>query len=88
MFYKNTSCSVKTFYGVTFEPGQINEVADYINDRFMVPVDKPAEKSKIEVQQKPSPAKSKKDAVPVDALEPTKEESSTDDINKETKKTK
>lgn len=37
MFYKNVSHSVKTFYGVTFKPGDIKSVDSYINDRFMIP---------------------------------------------------
>jgi hypothetical protein len=36
--YKNISCSVKTFYGVTFMPNDVKEVSGYINDRGMVRV--------------------------------------------------
>ena len=31
MFYKNNSVVTKTFYGVTFKPGEIKEVPGYIN---------------------------------------------------------
>lgn len=31
MYYKNTSVTVKTFYNVTFKPGEIKEVSGYIN---------------------------------------------------------
>ncbi len=36
--YKNISCSVKTFYGVTFEPNDVKEVPGYINDKGMTRV--------------------------------------------------
>ena len=51
MFYKNTSYSVKTFHGVTFQPGETKEVNEYINDLFVILVDEP----RIDKQQKPSP---------------------------------
>ena len=31
MIYKNLSRATKTFYGVTFKPGEIHEVPGYIN---------------------------------------------------------
>lgn len=70
MFYKNTSYSVKTFYGVTFEPGQTQEVDNYINDKFMILVDGPVDSKVIheEVQQKPSPVKPKKDVKKVEEV--------------------
>ena len=54
MFYKNTSYFVKTFYGVTFKPGETKEVADYINHPFMVRVDGPAIQITDKPQKKPS----------------------------------
>lgn len=57
MFYKNISTSVKTFHGVTFKPGEIKEVSDYINHRFMILSDKPTSSN---MQQKPSSEKPKK----------------------------
>lgn len=33
MFYKNISTVKKTFYGVTFKPGDIKDVPGYINDK-------------------------------------------------------
>ena len=36
MLYRNISYSVKTFYGVTFEPGQVKEVPGYINNKDMI----------------------------------------------------
>lgn len=66
MFYKNCSCIAKTFYGVTFEPGNIREVRGIINDKMMVLVDGPAAKITKSTQQKPSPEKPKEEsAVPV-----------------------
>ena len=62
MFYKNTYSAEKTFYGITFKPGEIKECKNYINDKWLVRLDNyiaPKDKS---VQQKPSPDKSKKEA--------------------------
>ncbi len=44
MFYKNLSYSDKTFYGVTFKPGEVAEVPGYINDKQMIVVPKPSKK--------------------------------------------
>ena len=33
MFYKNNSFVTKTFYGVTFQPGEVKEVPGYINNK-------------------------------------------------------
>ena len=66
MFYKNISTSVKTFHGVTFKPGEIKEVSEYINHRFMVLTDAPASKENT-TQQKPSSEKPKKDVKADDA---------------------
>ena len=33
MFYKNNSFVAKTFYGVTFQPGEIKDVPGYVNDK-------------------------------------------------------
>lgn len=68
MYYKNVSYSEKTFYGVTFRPGETKEVDQYINNKFMVLVDKVENTEKeekespqqINKQQKPSSEKSKK----------------------------
>lgn len=68
MYYKNVSYSEKTFYGVTFQPGETKEVDQYINNKFMVLVDKVENTEKeekespqqINKQQKPSSEKSKK----------------------------
>ena len=60
MFYKNISCSVKTFYGVEFKPGQIQEVPGYINSSGMIVVDGPAAESVK--QSKPSSEKTKKNS--------------------------
>ena len=36
MLYTNISCSVKTFYGVEFKPGETKEVPGYINHPRMI----------------------------------------------------
>ena len=58
--YKNTSLSVKTFYGVTFKPGEVNDVPGFINDPSMIRVkEKPkASPSKSASVKAPEPAKS------------------------------
>ena len=65
MFYKNISYSTKTFYGVTFKPGEIKEVAGDVNSPWMIEVEAPkAPVTPTEVQkpqQKPSPDKPKKE---------------------------
>lgn len=63
-YYKNISLSVKTFHGVTFKPGEVKEVKDFINDDHMIVVEpKPSEskppKSVPQVADNP-PAKSNK----------------------------
>lgn len=44
MYYKNLSNTVKTFYGVTFEPNEIKEVPGYINHPKFLITDKPIHK--------------------------------------------
>lgn len=65
MFYKNISCSAKTFHGVTFQPGEIKEVSNYINDKFMIIADKPTKLS-TRIQQKPSSDKQEKNVPKVE----------------------
>lgn len=55
MFYKNTSYIAKTFYGVTFKPGETKEVTGNVNNRWMIKVDTP----QVKIQQKPSSEKPK-----------------------------
>jgi len=52
MFYKNTGGNTKTYYGVTFLPGQTKEVMGNINDRSFIRVPAP-------LQPKPSKKPSK-----------------------------
>ena len=79
MFYKNCSCTAKTFYGVTFEPGQVKQVDGIINDRWVVPADDSATVECLKPQQKPSSEQLKEEAPtpePTSAkLEEPKEES-------------
>lgn len=72
MFYKNCSYTAKTFYGVTFEPGETKEVDGIINNRWMVPANDSATKATKSTQQKPS-SEPPKDENP--ALESTPAES-------------
>jgi len=52
--YKNTSLTVKTFYGVEFKPGDVHEVSGYINDPAMIRVSaKPKIASKVVKAESP-----------------------------------
>ena len=64
MFYKNTSYTAKTFYGVTFKPGEVKEVKGVINNKFMVIVDAPEPKpiKKETTQKEPSSETPKEDS--------------------------
>ena len=57
MFYKNISIATKTFYGVTFKPGDIKDVPGYINDKGFERCDPP--KAAPKSAAKPSAAASK-----------------------------
>lgn len=61
MFYKNTSYSAKTFYGVTFGPGEIKEVEGIINNRWMIPANDP-DTTVTKVQKEPSSGRPKKES--------------------------
>lgn len=66
MFYKNYSYTAKTFYGVTFQPGETKKVDGIINDRWVVPVDDSATKATKITQQKPSPEQPKEVPAPAE----------------------
>ena len=59
MYYKNIGNFPKTFHGTTFQPGDVKESRDYINDMFMILVDKPKEQSQPKATA-PKPAKEAK----------------------------
>lgn len=59
--YLNTSVTTKTFWGVTFKPGEAKEVKGYINDPAFVrlptmPVEPPKASDKPEVAEKTTTA--------------------------------
>lgn len=61
IFYKNTSLTVKTFYGITFNPGEIHGVSGYINHADMIRVPEPKEPPKATAAtKKSSPVSSSK----------------------------
>lgn len=74
MFYKNCSCTAKTFYGVTFEPGQVKQVDGIINDRWVVPADDSATVATKTTQQKPSPEQPKEEPPVPEPVPPKPEE--------------
>lgn len=39
MKFKNISYSKRTYYGITFNPGEVKDVPGYINDNHFVRVD-------------------------------------------------
>ena len=77
--YKNLSLTTKTFYGVTFKPGEEHDVPGYINVSKFIRVDTK------EVSKKHASAAStiKKDEKKLDNKKlDVKSESKIDDINK------
>ena len=89
LLYKNTSNAVKTFHGVTFQPGDIKEVSGYINDIHFIRVnsipqeppksvdsaDKPAQKSaKSSTKQEKKPAKVEDKPEPAENINTTVEQ--------------
>ena len=63
MFYKNVSYTEKTFYGVTFKPGEIKNVPKYINNKWLIRLDDYAASKDSLSQQKPSSDKNKKESI-------------------------
>ena len=84
MLYKNISHSVKTFYGVTFQPGETKEVPGYINNNTMIVVD--ASKLKANVKQSiPSPKKQEKSSEKTSVTPEVKPEEKSDDKDSNSK---
>lgn len=52
MFYQNNSKATKTFYGVTFKPGERKAVPGYINDKDFERCCKPVSKEPPKTQSK------------------------------------
>lgn len=50
--YKNLSTSKKTFYDVTFKPGEVHEVPGFINDLYFIQTNEPLteEPTKVVIQ--------------------------------------
>lgn len=61
MFYKNTSYTEKTFYGVKFKPGETKEVDGIISNRWMIPCSDSATDTPKVMQQKPSSEEASKE---------------------------
>ena len=71
MFYKNVSMSVKTFHGVTFQPGETKEVDKTISNKWMILTEN---KPKVTTsQQKLSSEKLKKDTPKKEDTKPTEQ---------------
>ena len=51
MKYKNISNSARTFYGVSFKPGEVKDVKGYINVADFIAVDQMAKGNKVESKQ-------------------------------------
>lgn len=75
MIYKNISYTTKTFYGVTFKPGETKQVDGIINDAKMIRVDSlpkepPASSNKtkpVASKQNASASKTQAESVSEDA---------------------
>lgn len=70
LVYQNASVATKTFYGVTFHPGDIKEVPGYINDDKFIRV--PAKKGESKTQYKPAEQKNKETKKPSDVTSDSK----------------
>lgn len=57
MKYQNLSYSTKTFYGVTFKPGEVKDVPGPINHTYFVPVLQSSEKSEVQPVMNQEPPK-------------------------------
>lgn len=58
IYYKNTSSRSLTFYNVTFGPGDIKPVPDYINRSCMIRCDEPKQTSPKAAAEKHASTKS------------------------------
>lgn len=63
IYYKNTSSRSLTFYNVTFGPGEIKPVPDYINRSCMIRCDEPKQNPSKAAAEKHASARS---STPVD----------------------
>lgn len=56
LWYKNISTREKTFYNVTFKPGEVKSVPGHINSLYMIRCVEPEDKSQTQrvVNKKPS----------------------------------
>lgn len=87
MFYRNASYTVKTFYGVTFQPGETKEVNGQINNKWMILVNNP--KTSPKQQLKPSsekPEEANKNKQPESLKAEAKETAEAKDAPKSDKK--
>lgn len=57
--YKNLSLATKTFYGVTFKPGEEKDVPGFINDLKFVRVSKKSKPVITDIVKKPNENKAK-----------------------------
>ena len=84
MYYRNLSNSAKTFYGVTFPPGETREVPSTINHKDMLRVSVP----EVEIVDKKSVKASKKaNTAPIvksdtSSDKPQSDSKTTDDVDK------
>lgn len=63
MFYLNTSRFAKTFYGVTFLPGQVKEVPGYINHSKFVLVASMPKEPPASIEKKKKQGRPKKEII-------------------------
>lgn len=74
MIYKNISSCTKTFYGVSFKPGEVKDVPGFVNDKYMIvesSLPTPQEVKEIKPSKQTS-AKSKAPKVADDEAEESK----------------
>ena len=69
--YKNIGQSTKTFYGVTFKPGDVKEVPGYINGKGMARIFKSSESISVKLPKKRNKKLAAVESKPVDSASET-----------------
>ena len=81
MFYKNNSFVAKTFYGITFQPGEIHEVPGYINDKKFDVVAEPKSKEPPAQVEQPTKSEEPKETVKTDGRKTRKKRTEVNEVS-------
>jgi hypothetical protein len=81
MFYKNNSFVAKTFYGITFQPGEIHEVPGYINDKKFDVVAEPKSKEPPAQVEQSTKSEEPKETVKTDGRKTRKKRTEVNEVS-------